>query len=68
MRLAAGLTQEQLAARMQISQRFVSGCESCERRVDFFELLDWCRATEAPFITFVEEMKISLPAHSTERT
>lgn len=37
-RLAAGLTQEQVAAKLRRPQSFVSKCESGERRVDVVEL------------------------------
>lgn len=57
MRVAADLTQEELAAKMSVSQRFISRCESRERRVDFFELLDWCRATDVKFADFISEMQ-----------
>jgi len=66
MRVDAGLTQEELAARMNASQRFVSRCESRERRVDFFELLDWCRATGVSFPDFLTEMKALFPIGTTQ--
>ena len=37
-RLAAGLTQAQVAAKLQRPQSYVSKCESGERRVDVVEL------------------------------
>ncbi len=37
-RLAAGLTQEEVAKKLKKPQSFVSKCESGERRVDFVEL------------------------------
>ena len=40
----AGLTQEQVAARMGRPQTWVSKCEFGERRVDFVELEDWAAA------------------------
>ncbi|MBK7877786.1 MAG: helix-turn-helix transcriptional regulator [Planctomycetes bacterium] len=40
----AGLTQEQVAARMGRPQTWVSKCELGERRVDFVELEDWAAA------------------------
>lgn len=61
MRLAAGLTQEQLAVKMKVSQRFVSRCEGRERRVDFFELLDWCRATGVELADFVDAIQQNHP-------
>jgi len=50
----AGLTQEKLAKRMGRSQRFISYCETGERRVDAIEFLDFCRALEKPPSWFIE--------------
>lgn len=57
MRIAADFTQEELAAKMKVSQRFISRCESRERRVDFFELLDWCQATDVKLADFIDEIQ-----------
>ena len=43
-RVEAGLTQEQVAARLGRPQTWVSKCELGERRVDFVELEDWAAA------------------------
>jgi len=48
MREGSGLTQEQLAAAMGRSQRFVSRCELGERRVDVIEFRDFCKALGLP--------------------
>jgi transcriptional regulator with XRE-family HTH domain len=50
----AGLTQEELAKLMSRSQRFISYCETGERRVDAIEFLDFCRALGRPPGWFVE--------------
>lgn len=52
-RLEVGLTQAQLAERLGRSQRFVSYCETGERRVDAIEFLDFCRALDKPPSWFV---------------
>jgi len=42
------LTQEEAARAMGRSQRFVSRCETGERRVDAVEFRDFCRAYGRP--------------------
>lgn len=46
-RKAAGLTQEQLAGRLNQHQSFVARVESGERRIDVIELIVLARAMEA---------------------
>ena len=50
----AGLTQEELAKLMGRSQRFISYCETGERRVDAIEFLDFCKALGKPPSWFVK--------------
>ncbi|MGT2512285.1 helix-turn-helix domain-containing protein [Cupriavidus basilensis] len=40
----AGITQADLAARLDVTQTFVSKCERGERRLDVKELRSWCMA------------------------
>ena len=42
MRIAAGLSQEDVALRLKVTQSFVSKCERGQRRMDFVELRQWC--------------------------
>ena len=49
----AGLTQEEVASRLNTSQSFVSKCERGERRLDIVELRSWCDALGIPFRDFV---------------
>lgn len=47
-RQEAGLTQEEVAARLKETQSFVSKCERGERRLDVVELRAWCSALGVP--------------------
>ena len=46
-RLSAGLTQEEIARAIDLTQPDVSKIETCQRRVDVLELFDWMRATNS---------------------
>ncbi len=45
-RLAAGLTQMQLAQRLELGQSYVSKIERGEAYVDVMLFADWCRACD----------------------
>lgn len=51
-RVEAGLTQQEVAARLRRPQTWVSKCELGERRVDFVELEDWAAACGKPLDWF----------------
>ena len=51
-RVAAGLTQEEVAARLGRPQTWVSKCELGERRVDFVEIEDFAAACNKPLEFF----------------
>ena len=51
-RVDAGLTQDEVAARMGRPQTWVSKCELGERRVDFVEIEDFAAACEKPLEFF----------------
>lgn len=51
-RLAAGLTQRQVAARLGRPQSYVSKVESGERRCDVLEFRELCRALELDPVEF----------------
>ncbi len=55
-RKAAGLTQEQVAARLGQTQSFVSKCERGERRIDIIELRAFCLAIGMPFNDFIARL------------
>ncbi len=52
-RLASGLTQAQVAARLKVPQSFVSKCEKAERRVDVVELSRFAKIYKKPLDFFV---------------
>ena len=49
----AGITQVELAERLEATQSFVSKCERGERCLDVVELRTWCRAIGLSFAQFV---------------
>ena len=51
-RKAAGMTQQNLADRLDRPQSFVAKVEGCERRLDVVEFLHFCRALGADPGTF----------------
>jgi len=52
-RIDAGLTQAQLAARLDQDQTFVSKYESAERRLDILELWEVCHEIGIDFVAFI---------------
>ena len=57
----AGLTQEDLAARLGESQSFVSKCERGERRMDLVELGEFCKAMGITLEKFVRRFERKAP-------
>jgi transcriptional regulator with XRE-family HTH domain len=45
-RRSRGYSQHQLAALLSKPQSYVSKIETCERRIDLIEAVEWCRALE----------------------
>jgi len=60
-RTSQGLSQTELANRLNEGQDFVSKCERGVRRVDVVELRQWCAALGIPFHDFIEEIDKKLP-------
>lgn len=54
-RLAAGVTQEELSRKLGRPQSFVSDVERGTRRLDVLELRDLCGYLGQPFVDFVAE-------------
>lgn len=52
-RQQAGLTQEDVATKLRMTQSLVSKCERGERRLDIVELRAWCLAIGMPFEEFI---------------
>lgn len=48
-----GITQEELAERLGVTQSFISKCERGERRIDIIELRYFCMGMRIPFPEFV---------------
>lgn len=57
----AGVTQEQLAKRLNRPQSFVSKCENGERRVDVIELLQILQSIGVEPIGFIKRIVKSTP-------
>lgn len=55
-RKAAGLTQQQLAAKLRRPQSFVSKIENGERRLDVVEFLTICRHVSADPHAIIEQI------------
>lgn len=56
-RLEAGLTQVEVAARLNVPQSYVSKCESGERRVDVIELMDFAELYNRSILYFTDPME-----------
>ena len=51
----SGLTQLEVAGRLEVYASYVSKCESGERRVDVIELADYCRVYGVGLAAFLVE-------------
>lgn len=56
----AGLTQGQLAERLETTQSVISKCERGERRLDIVELKAWCEALDLSLPSFISELEKTL--------
>jgi transcriptional regulator with XRE-family HTH domain len=55
-RSRSGVTQIELAKRVQMTQSAISKVERGERRLDVVELHEWCQAIGASFRAFTAEL------------
>lgn len=60
LRLEAGLTQTELATRIEKDQTFVSKYESGERRLDILEIREICLALGISFEDFARRLEKAL--------
>jgi transcriptional regulator with XRE-family HTH domain len=56
-RIKSGLSQEELALRINQTQLFVSRSEIGDRKVDIIELFVLCEALNIPFIEFLQRLE-----------
>ncbi|MCW8901003.1 MAG: helix-turn-helix domain-containing protein [Gammaproteobacteria bacterium] len=56
----AGITQEELAERLGVTQSFVSKCERGERRIDIIELREFCMAMNITLEKFIRQFEKKL--------
>ena len=56
-RVQSGLTQDELAMKLNTTQSFVSKCERGERRIDIVELGAWCSALDVSLSSFIERFE-----------
>lgn len=59
-RQKVGLTQAQVADKLNQTQSFVSKCERGERRIDVIELRVFCIALGISFNDFIKQLEILL--------
>lgn len=56
-REAIGMTQSEMASRLNAQQSFVSKYEAGERKLDVVELLHICRALKIPLATLADKVE-----------
>lgn len=59
-RVKAGVSQDEMAARLGETQSFVSKCERGERRMDIIELREFCKAIGLSLEKFVKQLERGL--------
>lgn len=56
----AGLTQVDIASKLNVTQVFISKCEGGQRRLDLIELRAWCTAMGASTAEFLEAVELAI--------
>ena len=59
-RKAAGVSQAELAKRLDFTQSIVGKCERGERRLDVIELREWCRALGLTLDKVVSDLEAAI--------
>lgn len=65
-RESAGVTQEEIAQRLETTQSIISKCERGERRLDIIELKMWCQALGISLPVFIAQFEQALNERSNE--
>lgn len=63
----AGITQQDLAAKLDKPQSFVSKYETGERRLDVIEFVDVCEALEMNAADFLRDLNTQAAGHARKR-
>jgi transcriptional regulator with XRE-family HTH domain len=66
-RRQSGLTQTELAERLEQTQSFVSKCERGERRMDVADLYRFCQAMRVSIVDFVRDLDLAIRAEQPDR-
>lgn len=62
LRLEAGLSQDELAEKLNVPQSLISRIEVGERRLDILELRQYCSAVQTTMSRFVRRLEARMPA------
>lgn len=60
LRKSVNVSQMELAVKLNLSQSDISKIESCERRIDFIETIDWLRALGLDINTSIIQLMAAL--------
>lgn len=66
MREQIPLTQMELASKLNVTQVFISKCESGQRRLDLIELRAWCGAMDVSTSDFLEAVEAEIASFHTQ--